>query len=157
MKCKDCYQHLETAREQALDTCSWCEEKPAAPVYPAFVKARFNDPLVNGMVRQGSALEEIIGQMYERHRETMARLMEAARVAVYPSLRVEGTPLACLEEARKEIERLESELADIESVFALQRTRCGAAQRAWQAAHNQPNVFPDLGVLLEWLMEGREG
>ena len=38
-------------------------------------------------------------------------------------------------------------------LFELQHTRTVAADRAWQKAHNKPDVWPDLGELIQWLME----
>lgn len=48
------------------------------------------------------------------------------------------------------------ELEEKESLFELQHRRLEKAQRAWQKAHNQPDRYPDLGKLLDWLMQEAE-
>ena len=50
-------------------------------------------------------------------------------------------------------EQLETELKELQSLFELQHKRTIEADRLWQIAHNQPHVWPDLGKLVEWLME----
>lgn len=35
----------------------------------------------------------------------------------------------------------------------MQHTRIVEADKAWQQAHNSPNTLPDLGTLIDWLME----
>jgi len=51
------------------------------------------------------------------------------------------------------IAELRSELAEYESLIKLQRQRSVEADKLWQKAHNKPNVWPDLGKLLEWLIQ----
>lgn len=56
-----------------------------------------------------------------------------------------------------EIETLQGKNAELERVFELQQTRMGKATKMWRKAHpGKKNVLPDLGDLLEWLMEGKK-
>lgn len=41
----------------------------------------------------------------------------------------------------------------LDAVFNMQHKRLKRAEKAWQEAHNKPDVIPDLGELVEWLME----
>ena len=51
---------------------------------------------------------------------------------------------------------LERRLAEVTEILNLQRPRMEAAVAMWRAAHpGQEIATPDLGRLLEWLMEGR--
>lgn len=50
-------------------------------------------------------------------------------------------------------EALEQENKDLNSLFELQQARVSEATKLWQAAHNKPNVLPDLGTLVEWLIK----
>ena len=45
------------------------------------------------------------------------------------------------------------ELQDLESLFDLQHSRVTEATKLWQAAHDKPDILPDLGTLIEWLMQ----
>lgn len=42
---------------------------------------------------------------------------------------------------------------ELQAIFDLQHTRTVAADKAWQKEHDRPEVIPDLGVLIEWLMK----
>lgn len=57
------------------------------------------------------------------------------------------------EQVRNERDRAIADKDELEALIELQRRRVGAATEAWRAEHNQPDVFPDLGELVEWLME----
>jgi hypothetical protein len=52
-----------------------------------------------------------------------------------------------------EITELRMELAEHDARFELCHKRTLEADKLWQQAHNQPNVWPDLGELIEWLMK----
>lgn len=43
--------------------------------------------------------------------------------------------------------------ADMESLFELQQQRMRKATALWQEATGEHDTFPDLGTLLDWLME----
>ena len=47
--------------------------------------------------------------------------------------------------------RARDELQELEYIFELQRSRMGEATKFWQEATQQPDIWPDLGKLLEWL------
>jgi hypothetical protein len=58
-----------------------------------------------------------------------------------------------LNQTIKRCKKLQNEVANHEALLKLQRTRTFKADRLWQEAHNKPNVYPDLGELVEWLIE----
>lgn len=65
------------------------------------------------------------------------------------------------DELQKEKDALETQLrevrahnAELERLFELQQTRVKEATKLWQEAHS-PDVLPDLGKLVEWLLEQR--
>jgi len=41
----------------------------------------------------------------------------------------------------------------LEMLFDLQHSRVTEATKLWQAAHDKPDILPDLGTLVEWLMQ----
>lgn len=47
---------------------------------------------------------------------------------------------------------LQTERDDLQALFDLQHTRTVVADKAWQKAHNEPDILPDLGELIEWLL-----
>lgn len=51
------------------------------------------------------------------------------------------------------IAQLEAELAEYKSIFDLQQKRMGEATKRWQAATGRYDALPDLGDLLQWLMD----
>lgn len=72
-----------------------------------------------------------------------------------------------LAEARAEVEHWKGECSDLvrmahemraeidyfQTLIDLQHKRTVEADKLWQVAHNQPDVLPDLGRLIEWLMK----
>ena len=56
----------------------------------------------------------------------------------------------------RDINRYCKENAEYNSLFKLQRKRTLEADKLWQEANKKPDVFPDLGELLAWLMRERE-
>ena len=52
----------------------------------------------------------------------------------------------------KELGRLKEENTELNRLFELQHTRVGEATRLWQEAHGKPDVLPDLGDLVGWLL-----
>lgn len=72
-----------------------------------------------------------------------------------------------LAEARDEVEHWKGECGDLvrmahemraeidyfQTLIDLQHKRTVEADKLWQVAHNQPDVLPDLGRLIEWLMK----
>jgi ribosomal protein L37AE/L43A len=52
-----------------------------------------------------------------------------------------------------EVKRLEEELTGAEACISLAYTRMHEASALWQKANNKPHIEPDLGNLLEWLMD----
>lgn len=50
------------------------------------------------------------------------------------------------------IDELSADNAEMNALFELQHTRVGEATELWRNAHNQPDVLPDLGKLVEWLL-----
>jgi len=50
-----------------------------------------------------------------------------------------------------------AEAAELRELFALQRTRTREAEALWQAAMGKPDVLPDLGGLIAWLIQRAEG
>jgi hypothetical protein len=71
-----------------------------------------------------------------------------------------------LAEARAEIEHWKGECSDLvrmahemraeidyfQTLIDLQHKRTVEANKLWQQAHNQPDAWPDLGKLIEWLL-----
>jgi len=52
-------------------------------------------------------------------------------------------------------EQLQGRIEELEAVFAMQQTRLDKATKLWQDATGKHDTLPDLGVLLDWLMDGR--
>jgi hypothetical protein len=52
-----------------------------------------------------------------------------------------------------EVGRLRDEAKELNQLFDLQYTRTRRATALWQEAHNKPDVLPDLGELIGWLLE----
>lgn len=48
---------------------------------------------------------------------------------------------------------LEAELAELEELLALQHRRTAKADALWQQATGRPHVLPDLGTLIEFLLD----
>jgi hypothetical protein len=48
---------------------------------------------------------------------------------------------------------MRAEIDYFQTLIDLQHKRTVEADKLWQQAHNQPNVWPDLGKLIEWLMK----
>ena len=44
------------------------------------------------------------------------------------------------------------EMKELNALFAAQWERMGDATKLWQEEHNQPDIQPDLGKLLTWLL-----
>jgi len=42
---------------------------------------------------------------------------------------------------------------ELQSIFDAQHKRTAQADKLWQKAHNKPDVLPDLGELIRWLLE----
>jgi len=42
---------------------------------------------------------------------------------------------------------------ELQMIFDLGHKRTLKADKAWQKEHNKPDVFPDLGTLVDWLMK----
>jgi hypothetical protein len=49
--------------------------------------------------------------------------------------------------------RVTLENQELEMLFDLQHSRVTEATKLWQAAHDKPDVLPDLGTLVEWLIQ----
>lgn len=56
-------------------------------------------------------------------------------------------------EAADALETLAGENAELNALFDLQHTRMAEATQLWRRETGRENVSPDLGRLLEWLME----
>ena len=63
-----------------------------------------------------------------------------------------GKPKPKLNWLYSRLVRVTLENQELEWLFDLQHSRVTEATKLWQAAHNKPNILPDLGVLVEWLM-----
>jgi hypothetical protein len=50
----------------------------------------------------------------------------------------------------------EARAEDLETLFRLQRTRMAEATKVWREATHKPDVVPDLGDLLAWLLSARK-
>lgn len=57
---------------------------------------------------------------------------------------------------RKRIAALEAEVAEYDVLIALQHDRTVEADREWQEATGQHDVWPDLGELIDWLRGDRD-
>ena len=60
-------------------------------------------------------------------------------------------------ELEKENADLKDQITEYEDLIKLQRKRSAEADKLWQQAHNRPNVWPDLGQLLTWLLSQIKG
>ena len=54
---------------------------------------------------------------------------------------------------RERIAELEAEVADNDAMMEIRHQRTVEADREWQQATGQHDVFPDLGALIDWLRE----
>lgn len=77
------------------------------------------------------------------------------RSEIYSSTITEQEELDAINAIIAENKALKIELAEYESLIALQHRRSVKASKLWQKAHGEKNCWPDLGKLLEWLMEER--
>lgn len=57
---------------------------------------------------------------------------------------------------REENAALKGEQALHDQMVLIEHERTIKADKAWQVVHNKPDTFPDLGVLIDWLMEERD-
>lgn len=53
---------------------------------------------------------------------------------------------------QQRVAQLDGEKQELEQLFDLQHTRTVEADKLWQQAHNRPDLWPDLGQLVGWLM-----
>lgn len=58
-----------------------------------------------------------------------------------------------LEIAIKRITELEAEIKEFQTLFEMQKTRLKQVTKLWQEATGQHGTIPDLGDLVEWLLE----
>ena len=56
----------------------------------------------------------------------------------------------------KRIAELEAEVADDDATAEMRRERTIEASREWQQATGNPDVWPDLGTLIDWLRGARD-
>ncbi len=49
--------------------------------------------------------------------------------------------------------KAEAEVEQLQAVFDMQQTRMGKATKLWQQVTGTHHTLPDLGVLLDWLMD----
>jgi len=63
----------------------------------------------------------------------------------------------CLQLAQflKQLEDLKERLTDYDQLFNLQHSRMAKATKRWQDATGKHEIFPDLGDLLDWLLESK--
>ena len=57
------------------------------------------------------------------------------------------------EELRKQLAEARAEIEEHHERIKLQHRRTMEAGKLWQKAHNQPDVWPDLGELVGWLLD----
>lgn len=83
---------------------------------------------------------------------------------IFLDLRKHNCGHAAFEVAIEDVRQLElenaelkTELKGLRSLFELQHKRVVEADKLWQKAHDQPNVWPDLGELIDWLLSMAQG
>lgn len=54
--------------------------------------------------------------------------------------------------SEEEIQRIQAENQEYKRLFDKQHERVAIADKFWQIAHNKPDVLPDLGELVEYLL-----
>jgi hypothetical protein len=54
-----------------------------------------------------------------------------------------------------EFKELMEKVEEYDELFKLQHSRVVKADKLWQKAFKKPHIWPDLGVLVDWLMESR--
>lgn len=54
-----------------------------------------------------------------------------------------------------ELEKYKAENKELQAVFDLQHTRTQKAEKMWQEATGKHHTLPDLGTLIEWLIDGK--
>lgn len=115
---------------------------------------------------------EVVHATFARQLETelAERINDDQKYLVAPLCNAEKALDDCqaeLAEARAEVEHWEGECSDLvrmahemraeidyfQTLIDLQHKRTVEADKLWQVAHNQPDVLPDLGELIEWLMK----
>lgn len=57
-----------------------------------------------------------------------------------------------IDQLRQQIVGLQEDLRDYEALFSLQTSRMQRATKVWQLETGHPDVLPDLGKLLDWLL-----
>jgi DNA repair exonuclease SbcCD ATPase subunit len=57
-----------------------------------------------------------------------------------------------LNELKKQLAHARAEIEEHHELVRMCHNRTMEADKLWQKAHNKPDVWPDLGVLIEWLM-----
>lgn len=67
-----------------------------------------------------------------------------------------GLEKTCLDAGRI-VTELREEVEGLQALFDLQQTRMERATAAWREATGQHDVLPDLGRLLDWLLEKDNG
>lgn len=113
----------------------------------------------------------VVRSSFARQLEAELAELKADRVAVSQQLSDALDTLFAsnkqLANARAEVEHWKGECSDLvrmahemraeidyfQTLIDLQHKRTVEADKLWQQAHNQPNVWPDLGMLVEWLMK----
>ena len=94
---------------------------------------------------KADAFPEMQRRLFEQKGLIVASVFEANRIA--------AAHQAELEKLRKERDEALMWSRDYQRTFDLQRKRMDAATKLWRKAHpGNENTYPDLGELLEWLM-----
>ena len=60
------------------------------------------------------------------------------------------------DELRKQLAKALAEIEEHHELVRMCHKRTVEADKLWQKAHNKPDVWPDLGVLIEWLINEKK-
>lgn len=60
--------------------------------------------------------------------------------------------MARADRAEARAAELSEKMTEYDALFKMQHSRTVHADKLWQTAHGQPDIFPDLGTLIDWLM-----
>jgi len=90
---------------------------------------------------------EVLAEKEELKRELADAYQQRDEIAIGSHATVDAW-----DDERQKVIKLEVENKELNALFDLQRTRTKKAEKMWQEAMGKCDTIPDLGVLLDWLI-----
>jgi len=97
-------------------------------------------------------LEEAVGRIVGRLQQRTAEC-EALKLVNDTHMKTVMKLSHVVEQRTAELEAAKADRDELQSVFDLGHTRTVEADKLWQDAHGKPEVWPDLGDLVGWLIK----